>query len=201
MFRSIVAIIALSVTASANAGFLVGIVDDPTSNNDSDTAISAVIADYNAAHDPDLATNISLFKKSDENSSFVFDSSNGFSFFSDSAGTTPVTSATDLQKLTTAYFTYSGSANLLYYSVKSSTNSELYTYTPGALNPLYVQVNELTHPFKLKAISHVSFWIGPNTVTTFSTAPEPASAMLLLFGGAGAIIARRKLRSKPAELV
>ena len=160
-------LIAANPAAPAQAGFLVGnSADVPAAyHTDMIDDVIAVIDDYNASNDPDLTTDISLFKKTDDDAGDLFNGTNdnnGFSLFE--ADMTPITSESGLTDSDIAYFSYSGPENILYYSVETSANDgfSLYTYTPG-LNLLDV-VNS-TRDF-----SHVSFWV----VST----PEPASWLL-----------------------
>ena len=144
--------------------------DVPAANHiDKIDDVIAVIDDYNASNDPnepDLTTDISLFKKTDDDAGDLFNltnDNNGFSFF-EADMTTPITSESGLTDDDVAYFSYSGPAKILYYSVKTSANDgfSLYTFMPG-LNLLDV-VNSTSD------FSHVSFW--------GAGLPEPSSWLL-----------------------
>ena len=146
----------------AEAGFLVG----SGTGNDDKAEVLTIVNNYNATNDPDLPTDFDLFKKTDDDSAFVFDMSNGFMFFSDSAGTVPVTTEGALQSLSTAYFKYTGPEDLLYYSLKAGSNVSVYAFMSG-LNLMHVSSQE---------ISHASFWGGPGSV------PEPSTWLTLMVG-------------------
>ena len=177
-------LIAANSAAPAHAGFLVGnSADVPAADhNDMIDDVIAVIDDFNASNDPnepDLPTAIFLFKKTDDDAGDLFNGTNdnnGFSFF-EADMTTSITSESGLTDGNTAYFSYSGPEDLLYYSVKTSENDgfSLYTFMPG-LNLLDV-VNS-TRDF-----SHVSFWV--------AAVPEPAS-WLLAVTAAMTFLRRRK---------
>ena len=177
-------LIASNSPAPAQAGFLVGnSADVPAADhNDMIDDVIAVIDDFNASNDPnepDLTTDISLFKKTDDDAGDLFNGTNdnnGFSFF-EADLTTPITSESGLFDDVVAYFSYSGPEDLLYYSVKTSANDgfSLYTYMPG-LNLLDV-VNSTS------GLSHVSFW--------GVSVPEPASWLLAAIA-ALTILNRRK---------
>ena len=176
-------LIAANPAAPAQAGFLVGNSADVAGADHNDTIdnVIAVIDDFNASNDPnepDLTTDISLFKKTDNDPGDLFNLTNdnsGFSFFE--VDMTPFTSESGLFDGDVAYFGYSGPEDLLYYSVKTSAEDgfSLYTYTPG-LNLLDV-INSTS------GLSHVSFWA--------VSAPEPASWLLATIA-ALTILNRRK---------
>lgn len=188
MKRTSFAITAIAVLATitlapknTHAGFLVGNNPGAMGGNDTLAKVIEEIGEYNAANDPDLIYPTSLFKKSDGDSAFVFDMSNGFMFFEDAAGTMPVTTEAALTSLSEAYFKYTGTdANLLYYSVKgpSGFGFSLYTFMPG--------LNLLDLSGDSREISHVSFWQGPPGTDPFGNplVPEPASLAIgsLLLG-------------------
>ncbi len=176
-------LIAANPAAPAQAGFLVGNSADVLAAGHIDKIddVIAVIDDFNASNDPnepDLTTDISLFKKSDNDAGDLFNLTNdnsGFSFFE--VDMTPFTSESGLFDGDVAYFSYSGPEDIFYYSVKTSANDgfSLYTYTPG-LNLLDV-INSTS------SLSHVSFW--------GVSAPEPASWLLAAIAGL-TILHRRK---------
>ena len=168
------------LAAVSNAGFLVGTVESP---QDNESVVVGMINDYNASNDPDLPTDIELFKKTDDDSAFVFNSANGFAFYKDALLTMPILTENDLQMESLAYFTYSGTENLLYYSVKAGQNVSLSTYMPGA--------NLIDIPNANNNISHVSFW---NSTSDPFNVPEPATLTLAGCGLAGIIFARRFCR-------
>lgn len=149
----------------AEAGIVVGM----DSGNDKLVNVQAVVSAYNAANNPDLPTAFSLFKKSDDHASFVFNPSNGFHFYSDALGTTPITTDSSLHSVPTAYFSYTGPENLLYYSVKAANEFKVYAFTAG-LNI----VNLSSHD-----ISHMSFWVGEGIPTAV---PEPSTCALAIIG-------------------
>ena len=145
----------------------------------------AIVNAYNTANDPNLPTNFDLFKKSDDDSAFVFNMANGFMFFADAVGTVPVTTHGQLTSLSTAYFKYTGPENLLYYSMKAGTGVSVYTFMAG-LNLMNVSNHEL---------SHASFWSGPELDPGGGPeAPEPAALTLLFLCGAMALTASRRWR-------
>ncbi len=173
-------LIATNPAAPAQAGFLVGDSADVAGadHNDMIGDVIAVIDDFNASYDPDLTTDISLFKKTGDDAGDLFNGTNdnnGFSFFE--ADLTSITSESELTDGDVAYFSYSGPEDLLYYSVKTSVDDgfSLYTYTPW-LNLLAI-LNTTSD------ISHVSFWV--------VSAPEPAS-WLLAVTAALTFLRRRK---------
>lgn len=172
-------IISMTFVNHAEAGFLVGNNAGASGGNDTLAKVLEEIDEYNAANDPDLIDPTALFKKSDDDAAFVFDSNNGFQFFQDSGGTTPITSEAQLTSLSEAYFSYDNSdVSLLYYSVKgpSSFGFSLYTFMPG--------LNLLDLSGDSREISHVSFWEGPPGLDPFGNPiPEPTAAALLLIGG------------------
>ena len=181
-----VALALLSGGGTAFAGILVG----TDSGNDNSTNVLSVISDYNAANDPDLITTITDFKKTDDDASFVFNvtnDNNGFSFF-EADMTTDITSMGALHDNITAYFSYDGPENILFYSVKASSDFTLYTYMPG-LNLL--ELESADHD-----ISHVTFWTGPPGIDPFGdpVVPEP-STWILTVGGC-AMIALRRFRRR-----
>lgn len=160
----------------ANAGILVGnSTDVPLADkNDHIDDVKAVISAYNAANDPDLTKDITLFKKTDDDASDLFNATNdnnGFSFF-DFDMTTPITSEAGLLDTSAAYFSYSGPENLWYYSVKGGNNGfSLYTLMAG--------LNLLTIDGSSQDISHVSFWLGTEGFDPFGNPiPEPATLSL-----------------------
>jgi len=174
-------LIAANSAAPAQAGFLVGNSADvlAADHNDLIDDVIAVIDDFNANNDPNLTTDISLFKKTDNDAGDLFNGTNdnsGFSFF-EADMTTPITSESGLTDSVIAYFGYSGPEDIFYYSVKASAEDgfSLYTYMPG-LNLLDV-VNSTS------GISHASFWV--------VSAPEPAS-WLLAATAAMAFLRRRR---------
>ena len=161
-------LIAANPAAPVQAGFLVGnSADVPAAyHTDMIDDVIAVIDDFNASNDPDLTTHILLLKKTGDDAGDLFNGTNdnnGFSFF-EADMSTPITFESGLTDGDVAYFSYSGPANISYYSVKTSADDgfSLYTYMPG-LNLLDV-VNSTS------GISHASFWV----VST----PEPASWIL-----------------------
>ncbi len=176
-------LIAANPAAPAQAGFLVGNSADVAAAGHNDTIdnVIAVIDDFNASNDPnepDLTTDISLFKKTGDDAGDLFNGTNdnnGFSFFE--ADLTPITSESGLTDGDVAYFSYSGPANISYYSVKTSADDgfSLYTYTPG-MNLLAI-VNSTSD------ISHGSFWV--------AALPEPSS-WLLAVTAAMTFLRRRK---------
>ncbi len=165
-------LVVILLPSLASAGMLVG----TGTGNDHKPDVVAILNGYNATHDPDLTTDIDLFKKTDDDAAFVFNMANGFMFFSDAAGTMPVTTEAQLTSLSTAYFKYTGPENLLYYSQKSGNNINLYTFMAG-LNIMNVSSQNL---------SHGSFWSGPPPIGD-PFVPEPTTAVLML--GAAAYLA------------
>ncbi|MEQ8208620.1 MAG: hypothetical protein RH917_02215 [Lacipirellulaceae bacterium] len=169
-----IAVLATVAVASKNsqAGFLVGNNPGAMGGNDTLAKVIEEIGEYNAAHDPDLIPPTSLFKKTDDDATFVFNMANGFMFFEDAAGTMPITTESALTALPEAYFKYTGTdANLLYYSVKGPGNFgfSLYTFMSG-LNLLDLSGDH-------REISHVSYWQGPHGIDPFGNpvVPEPAA--------------------------
>ena len=166
----LIAVVALP--AAASAMFVGSDLSGPPAANDNLGNVLAVISAYNAANDPDLTTDFTLFKKTDDDASYVFDSLNGFDFFSDAAGTSAIAGESGLTSTETAYFSYSGAANLSYYSVKGGPKGfSLYTVESG-LNLLAIEGGG-------NSISHVSFWTSP---TGFSSVPEPSTIATVLIG-------------------
>lgn len=174
----------IAANSPAQAGFLVGNSADVPAADHTDMIddVIAIIDDYNANNDPnepDLTTDISLFKKTDDDAGDLFNGTNdnnGFSFY-EADMLTPITSESGLTDVDVAYFSFSGLENILYYSVKTSANNgfSLYSFIPG-LNLLDV-VNST------KDFSHVSFWV--------VSAPEPASWLLAVIA-ATTLLRRRK---------
>jgi hypothetical protein len=164
----------LCLASTSHAGFLVGNNAGAGGGNDTLAKVIEEINEYNLANDPDLTTNISLFKKSDDDATELFAPLSDFAFFEDAAGTIPITTESGLTSLDEAYFTYSGPANILFYSVKgpSSFGFSLYTYMAG--------LNLLDLSGDSREISHVSFWVGPPNIDIFGNpVPEPATCALL----------------------
>ncbi|MBX3444821.1 MAG: PEP-CTERM sorting domain-containing protein [Planctomyces sp.] len=194
--RSIAALVLVSAIGSqAEAGFLVGSVNNGPGTNDNHATVLAVIQAYNAVNDPDLSEDFSLFKKTDNDAAFVYNTTNGFFIYSDAAGTNLVTSNAQLENLSEVWFKYTGDVNLLYYSAKSKHDVVVRTFTlaPG-LN--YVNVSP-------KDLSHISFWKGPTPPKDDDPppgvqTPEPASSAMLLIGLASIAGRRgfRRLRGK-----
>ena len=171
----VVAVVALPAVAAAM--FVGSDLSGPPAANDDHSNVLAIINAYNAVNNPDLTTDFTLFKKSDDDASYVFNSLNGFSFYSDPAGTSPISSESGLTSTSTAYFSYSGAANLSYYTVKGGPKGfSLYTVDPG-LNLLAVEGGGHT-------ISHVSFWTSP-TLNPHSIVPEPSTLVMGLASIAG----------------
>jgi hypothetical protein len=163
----------LLLASAAHAGFLVGDNPGASGGNDSLAKVIEEITQYNSANDPDLTTDISLFKKSDDDAPELFTSPSDFAFFADSGGTIPIATESGLVALSEAYFTYSGPANILFYSVKgpSTFGFSLYTYMAG--------LNLLDLSGDSRAISHVSFWTGPPGINFYGNpVPEPATCLL-----------------------
>jgi hypothetical protein len=174
-FSSLLSVaVILFLASAAHAGFLVGDNPGASGGNDSLAKVIEEITEYNAANDPDLTTDISLFKKSDDDAPELFAPPSDFAFFADAAGTIPIVTESGLVALSEAYFTYSGPANILFYSVKgpSSFGFSLYTYMAG--------LNLLDLSGDSRAISHVSFWAGPPGINFYGNpVPEPATCLLL----------------------
>ncbi len=183
-------LIAANPAAPAQAGFLVGNSADvlAADHNDMIDDVIAVIDDFNASNDPnepDLTTDISLFKKTDNDPGDLFNvtnDNNGFSFF-EADMTTSITSESELTDGDVAYFSYSGPANILYYSVKTSAEDgfSLYTHMPG--------LNLLDVVDSTSGLSHVSFW-GVST-------PEPASWLLATIAAMTILRRRTKVDRQP----
>ena len=160
----------------ASAGFIVG----GGSGNDNHANVLGVIQIYNSNNNPDLPTTFELFKKTDDDAAFVFNPVNGFQFFADINGTMPITSESELTSHSTAYFEYTGSVPLLYYSIKAGPNFNVWTTLPG--------MNELS--LSHQEISHVTFW----------HAPEPSTWALATIGVAALSAARfRRWRSSKRD--
>ncbi|QDT01309.1 PEP-CTERM sorting domain-containing protein [Adhaeretor mobilis] len=178
------------VSASiAEAGFLVGNNPGAMGGNDTLAKVLEEIDEYNTANDPDLIDPTALFKKTDDDATFVFNMANGFMFFEDAAGTMPVTTESALTNLDEAYFKYTGSdANVLYYSVKgpSQFGFSLFTFMSG--------LNFLDLDGDSRNMSHVSFWEGPPGTDPFGnpTVPEPSALVLLLSMGTLLTTSRRR---------
>ncbi|HEV7302338.1 MAG TPA: hypothetical protein VGN72_23570 [Tepidisphaeraceae bacterium] len=160
----------------ADAGLLLG----TASGNDHKADVVGVITAYNAANTTSLSTDISLFKKTDDNSTFVFNASNGFTFYDSQVGGNQISTENGLTNTTTAWFTYTGPASVSYYSLKASGNFSVYSYDAGVRNLLQVPDT------KLKDISHASFWTTPTAV------PEPAGIATMAVLGSIALVRRRR---------
>ncbi len=190
LLSAAIAVAAVFLSSSVNAGYIL-----TASGNDHHANVLAAITSYNATTDWDLSTVFTrLSLKSDDPGGFAALTSAGFSFFSNPAGTTPITTVGQLHSEVASYFTYTGVTPLLYYSVKASNKFQLYTYEPGMVN--------LLHPQGPPGVSHVTFWSGtnPSNLETAST-PEPASMALLAMGGGLLAFGRKKLgRKQTAEL-
>ena len=182
-----IAVAAVLLSSRVDAGYIL-----TASGNDKHANVLAAITSYNSTNAPDLPTVFTqLSLKSDDSGGFAALTSAGFSFFSNAAGTTPITTAGQLHSEVASYFTYAGVTPLLYYSVKASNKFQLYTYEPGVVN--------LLHPQGPPGVSHVTFWSGnyPGNIETAST-PEPASMALLAMGGGLLAFGRKRLsRQKP----
>jgi hypothetical protein len=177
---------AMLISSTAHAGFLVGNNAGAMGGNDTLAKVIEEITEYNAANDPDLTTNISLFKKSDDDATELFAPLSDFAFFEDAAGTIPIANESGLVALSEAYFSYSGPANILFYSVKgpSSFGFSLYTYMAG--------LNLLDLIGDSRDISHVSFWEGPPGIDVFGNpVPEPVSGLLLATAICFSVMKRR----------
>ena len=165
----------------------------PMGGNDKISSVIEVIDAFNAINNPDLTTDIMLFKKTDDDAAFMFSATpptNGFEFFSDALGTSQITAQAGLTALNDAYFRYTGPEALEYYSVKSSTGFSLYQFGAG--------LNLLTRDDTNQGISHASFWKSTSPpVTTTVNIPEPSTfviwSMLLALGGRRA--SRRRARA------
>ncbi len=188
-------VIAIFFLSTCNANSYGGILIGSAPGNDHLASVVDLIDDYNDDNDPNYFTSISHFKKTDSaaDAGFVFNATNdanGFSFFA-SDQVTAITSPGDLHDEESAFFSYSGPENLLFYSVKASNEFTLYTFMPG-LNLL--QLETADHD-----MSHVTFWTGPPGIDVFGNpVPEPTSLL-----GATAIAAcllpmSRKLRGAVA---
>ncbi len=146
---------------TASAGILLGGATGPGNvGNDKLANVIQVINGYNTANATSFSTNISLFKKTDDDAAFVFNAANGFTFWDMAVGGSQITTEASLTSTEEAWFEYAGSASLLYYSTKASTSFEVITFMAGARNKLVVGTAQ-------HDISHASFWV-----------PEPGSLML-----------------------
>jgi hypothetical protein len=186
-FSFLCAAVFLAVSSSCQAGFLLH-----SSDNCSAGEVLTAITAYNLTHEPDLQTVFSPFLvKTDDSGGFGTLVANGFQFFSHPSGTPLITSAGALHSEAPAYFSYSGAASLLYYTVKAGSGFDLFLYEPGVSNFLHSGS---------PAISHVSFFTGLRLPEEGPELPEPASAVLLLLGVAGAAGGRRLMRPKNSAI-
>lgn len=147
------------------------------SGNDPVDQVTAVINQYNMDNMTGLTTDIELFKKTDDNKAFFDDPMNGFSFFDMAMGGNQLT-VDELHMTDEAWFEYTGSEPLQYYSVKSAQFASVYQFWPG-------ERNLLTVPNETNDISHVSVFV-----------PEPTSCFLSMLGLLGVATARRSARRR-----
>ncbi len=179
------------ISTNATAGMLVGNNPGAQGGNDTLAKVLEEIDDYNAANDPDLIDPTGLFKKSDDDNTFVFNAANGFAFYQDAAGTIPIMTEGGLTSLSVAYFEYTGTdANLLYYSAKgpSKFGFSLFTFMPG--------LNEIDLVGASNEISHVSFWGGPPGLNPNGDPliPEPGALFLSAWSCVALTLRRQTLR-------
>jgi len=152
---------------SAEASMLVG--NSASASNDMEADVLAVIVTYNTANDPDLPTDLTAFKKSDDDAAFVFDAANGFTFWDAPTGGSQITSDSALHTRTDAWFTYTGPADLTYYSVKNGNIPfSVHLYMSSGRN--HIDLAADPHDPNTKDISHVTFW-----TTAAGEVPEPAA--------------------------
>ena len=146
--------------------------------NDTIAEVIKVIEAYNDANMTSLTTDIMELAKSDQDPPFP---DADFTFY-DADMVTEIT-RDDVNSQPISYFEYTGSENLLYFSVKGGSimgdpiGFSLYTYMPGK-NLIELQGNND------KAVSHVTFWKG--------VVPEPASVLVWsVLGVVGTCLSRR----------
>jgi hypothetical protein len=154
--------------------------------NDKKADVVAVIATYNATNATTLSTNLTLFKKTDDNAGFVFNATNGFKFYDAQVGGMQITAENGLTGETAAWFEYSGPAPLAYYSVKAANTFSVYTFATGARNLLEGPFDAAKS--KYHDISHASFWTAPGTAAV----PEPASLSAAAIAGSIGLMRRRR---------
>ena len=160
----IIVIVAATFSQPSDAATFIGnaLESKGPGGNDKLDNVLALIENINSTNDPDLPTDFGLFKKTDDDAAFVFDAANGFSFFDAATGGNVIATAGDLHSTDTAWFEYSGSVDIHYYSVKSGSDVgfSLYQFVPGDRDILTINGSD-------QEISHVSIWV-----------PEPSTFLL-----------------------